>query len=315
MTLSTPIFQTRNSNFSEPKARSKNNRPKTLVIFAIVAAILFWASAFPAIRIALNTYTPTELAFLRYVVASITLVIYAVGRRMSLPRSRDLPAIAILGFIGFTVYNIMLNAGQMTVAAGTASFIISSGIGIIALLARLFYGEKLDLKGWLGVLLCILGVGVIAFSKDGVLQFSSGTLLVFVATLAISIYSVMQKSLLRRYSAVEFTTYAILAGTFFLFFFAPKAMFSISNASFGANLAVIYMGVFPGAIAYIAWSYVLSQIPASVAASYLSLIPLVALAIAWLWLGEIPTMIALGGGAVIFLGVLLVNQKSKSDRF
>ncbi len=136
----------------------------------------------------------------------------------------------------------------------------------------------------------------------------------FVATLSISIYSVMQKPLLRRYSAIEFTTYAILAGTFFLFFFAPKALFSISTASFGANLAVIYMGLFPEAIAYIAWCYVLSQIPASQAGSYLSLIPLVALVISWLWLGEIPTIMALGGGVVIFFGVLLVNQRSQSDR-
>ena len=118
----------------------------------------------------------------------------------------------------------------------------------------------------------------------------------------------MQKPLLSRYSAIEFTTYAVLAGTFFLFFFAPKAIFSIPTATFDANLAVIFLGVFPGAIAYLAWSYVLSQIPASVAGSYLSIIPLVALAISWLWLGEIPSIIALGGGAVIFSGVVLVNK-------
>ncbi|MDJ0568892.1 MAG: EamA family transporter [Pleurocapsa sp. MO_192.B19] len=310
MTLSAPIFQARNLNSPQSDSGELENRPKTLVIFAIVVAILFWASAFPAIRVALKAYTPTELAFLRYVTASVTLIIYALIKRMPLPRGRDIPVIAFLGFIGFTVYNIMLNAGEMTVSAGIASFIISSEIGIISLLASLFYNEQLNFKGWLGVLLCMIGVGIIAFSKDGTLKFSSGTILVFLATISISIYSVVQKPLLRRYSAVQFTTYAILAGTFFLFFFAPQAILSISKVDLNTNLAVIYMGIFPGAIAYIAWSYVLAQIPAFQAGSYLSLIPFVALIIAWLWLGEIPTLIALCGGIVIFWGVFLVNRRS-----
>ena len=71
MTLSTAVFQARNSNSNQFNTWIRENRPKTLVIFAMVAAILFWASAFPAIRVALTSYTPTEVAFLRYVVASV----------------------------------------------------------------------------------------------------------------------------------------------------------------------------------------------------------------------------------------------------
>ncbi|MGK7949537.1 MAG: DMT family transporter [Xenococcaceae cyanobacterium] len=187
MTLSTSIFQAKNSSKAEEKIRSWQNSPKTLVILAMVSAILFWASAFPAISVALSAYTPTEVAFLRYIAASGVLLVYALGKRMPLPRSKDIPAIAFLGLMGFTVYNIALNAGQITVSPGTASFIISSEIGIISLLACLFYQERLQTKGWLGVFLCIVGVGIIALSKNGTLQFSWGSLLVFVATLSISI--------------------------------------------------------------------------------------------------------------------------------
>lgn len=174
-----------------PNSLAAEKRVKFLTISAIFVTILFWASAFPAIRVALTAYTPGEVAFLRYIVASVVLIGYAVIRRMPLPRLWDCPLIALSGFIGFTLYNVMLNAGEVTISAGAASFIISSEVAIIAVLARLFYGERLGKLGWLGVLLCIIGVGIITFSTSDGFQLSLGALLVFTATLAISIYSVM----------------------------------------------------------------------------------------------------------------------------
>ncbi len=70
------------------------------------------------------------------------------------------------------------------------------------------------------------------------------------------------------------------------------------------------MGLFPGVVAYIAWSYVLSKMPASRAGSYLSLIPVAALFIAWLWLQEVPSLVALVGGIIVLCGVLLVNRQN-----
>jgi drug/metabolite transporter (DMT)-like permease len=177
---------------------------------------------------------------------------------MPIPRLHDLPLISICGFIGFALYNVMLNAGQVTVPAGVASFIISSEVGVIALLARLFFEEQLGKVGWVGVALCITGVGVISLSGSSGFQLSAGVLLIFIATLSISLYSVLQKPLLRSYTAIQFTTYAIWAGTVFLFFFAPHAVLSIAHAPIAPTLTVVYMGLFPGVVAYVAWSYVLS---------------------------------------------------------
>jgi drug/metabolite transporter (DMT)-like permease len=279
-------------------------------MLALVVSVLLWASAFPAIRVALVAYPPVEIAFLRYFLASAVLGIYAWVVRMPMPLLRDLPAIALYGFLGFSLYNVALNIGEQTISAGTASFVISAEVGLIALLARLWFDERLRIVGWVGVALCVAGVGAISLGAGGGVQLSLGVVWVFVATLSISVYTVAQKPLLQRYSAIQFTAYAIWAGTAFLLVFSPGAFQSLPSASLPSTLAIAYMGLFPGAIAYIAWSYVLSQMPAARAGSFLALIPVATLAIAWLWLREVPTGAALLGGAIVFCGVMLVNRRS-----
>lgn len=305
MVLSQPVYHAH----PRPTIKQPTQKPSALVIAALFGAVLLWASAFPAIRVALSAYNPVEVAVLRYLVASIILLVYALIKQMPLPRRQDWPLISLCGLSGFTLYNVFLNAGELTISAGMASFIISSEIGIIALLGRFFCGEKLSMLGWGGIGLCIAGITVISLTSSSGFQFSLGALLVFMATLCISVYSVIQKPLLQRYTAIQFTTYAIWAGTLFLLLFAPRAVLSTLQAPLGPTLSVIYMGLFPGVIAYIAWSYVLSKMPASQAGSYLSLIPVAALFLAWLWLQERPTLISLVGGIIILCGISLVNRK------
>ena len=79
-----------------------------------------------------------------------------------------------------------------------------------------------------------------------------------------------------------------------------------------AVMVIAYMGLFPGVVAYVAWSYVLSKVPAAKAGSYLALVPVAALLIAWIWLRKVPEPLALVAGAVVFCGVMLINQKAQS---
>ena len=93
--------------------------------------------------------------------------------------------------------------------------------------------------------------------------------------------------------------------------FLPGLAGAVRRAPLGATLSVVYLGIFPGAIAYSTWTYALSRMPASRLATSLYVSPVLAIAIAWLWIGELPKLLSLAGGAVTLAGVVLTNAKGK----
>lgn len=280
-------------------------------VAAAGATVLLWASAFPGIRAGLAAYSPAHVALLRYGVASCVLAVYAIATRMPLPRPRDVPGIALTGAIGIALYNVALNAGEVSVPAAVASFIVASAPVLMAVGARLFLGERLRGWGWAGSLISLVGVVAIALGAGNGAGFDARALLVLAAAVAQATYFVAQKPYLRRYTAVQYTTYAIWAGTLLLLLFAPGLPAELQAAPASATAAVIYLGVFPGAIGYVIWAYALARMPASTTGTFLYLVPACALVIAWLWLGELPSTLSIAGGLVVFVGVLIVNTRGK----
>lgn len=280
---------------------------------SIIGALLLWASAFAGIRAGLVSYGPGEVALLRFATASLTLAVYAVFTRMRMPARSDWPRIFGVGFIGITVYHVALNIGEQTVTAGAAALIIATAPIFTALLSKFFLSEHVTVWGWIGIAVSFMGVTLITLGEGGEFGFEAGALLILLASISAAAYMVISKPMLRRYSSVEFTTYMIWAGTVPMLVFAPGLLAQMPVAQPSATWAVVFMGVFPGALAYVLWSHALSRMPASRLAPFLNFQPVNAAIIAWLWLGEIPSLLAIVGGVISLVGVAIVNARGVAN--
>ena len=281
--------------------------PDTKALAATALSLVLWGSAFAGIRAALTAYPPGELVLLRFLIASASLGVWALITRMPMPKARDLPAMAASGLIGIAGYQIALSFGQQTITAGAAGLIITLAPVFMALLGRVFLGEKLALIGWLGMLISFAGIALVSFGESGGrLSWSPGVGLVLFATFATSVFFVLQRPHLKRYSPFQMTAIGIWAGTALMAgLWLPGLLPAIRHAPLAPTLAIVYLGVLPGALAYVTWAYALSKMPAALLGSSIYLEPPIAIAVAFVWLGELPSALTIVGGVIAIAGVVI----------
>jgi drug/metabolite transporter (DMT)-like permease len=276
--------------------------------------VVCWASAFVAIRVAVRSLAPEEVAWLRFFSAAVVLGVIALFTRMSLPRVRDLPALAALGLVGHALYNLALAWGQTRVPAASASFIISSAPIWMLVMSAGLRQERLAGARVVAMLVSLGGVALITVGRGGSLLLDAPALVVVAASVMQAIYSMGQRPLLRRYSPLQVSTFTALAALLWLSPFAPGAIRHLSVAPWSGGLAALFLGVVPTAVGYSTWASAMKSLPPSSAGAFLYLVPAVVLGLAWVVLGEFPSSLAIAGGVLVVAGVIVVQRLRESPR-
>lgn len=281
---------------------------------ALAVAIFLWSSAFPLIRVGLHAYPPIELAFFRYGIASLVLVILAVAFRVRMPQRRHMARLFLGGFLGVAFYNAALNWGEQTVKAGPAAFIINTLPMFTAILSTIYLRERILAPGWLGLIVSTAGIALIAFGEGDGLSINLHAFAILAAAFAWSVTIIIHKPLLLVYTAFEVVAYTIWSGTLCMVFVLPGVIQAMRTADLAATGAVLYLGIFPAALAYITWTIVLAKLPASRASSFLYLVPVLSTVIGFILLDEKPSLLSLLGGCLALGGVVIINTLGRETR-
>ena len=274
-------------------------------------AVFLWASAFVGIRLGLTSYSPGSLALFRFLIASACmLLIYSrQSNCQKLPWSIRLQ-LGLLGVAGIGVYNTCLNYGELTVSAGVASFVIGLMPVLTIVLSVIFLAERPTRTIYFGILLSFSGLVLMLLAGKGAETISYGVLMIFLAALTGVIYTLLQKPYLQYVHPVAVTAWIIWGGTLSLMVFAPALFREISVARPEATWAVIYLGIFPAALAYLAWSYALKALSASMASIYLYAMPVISSLLGYLILHEKPSNWSLCGGVLAMVGAFYASRSS-----
>lgn len=283
-----------------------NTKPATL---AAAGTVLLWASAFPAITVAVRGLGPAGLAVARLAVASAALAVVAPVLGVRRPKPRDLPLIALCGLAGMTGYQLLLNAGERVVPAGTASLLVATAPVYASLLAVAFLGEHATRRRWAGSAVALAGTALIAASHG--LGFGTSALIVLAAAVLQAIFHTAQKPLLARYTGFEVTAYAMWAGTVFILPWTGSLLRALwgpgAHAGGAAIGSAVFLGLAPSAAGFVLWAYAMARTDVGRVTISLYLVPAAAIGISLVWLGEIPGPAELIGGAIALAGVVLAS--------
>jgi len=291
---------------------SKSFPPQLALIFTIV----MWGCSFVAAKAALREVSPITLTFTRFGMGTLLLFGILGARKINpLPPRDAWPALALMGFVGIFVHQMLQAFGLNMSSAIHAGWLIGlvpiwSAILSAALLKERFGIMKVAglVGGFIGALLVISKGQLNAQALS--LPSTRGDFLILVSTLNWAIYSIMGHATIKRLGATRATAGAMLFGWLMLlpFFLYERGWHQWPHISGAGWEAIFFLGIGCSAIGYLTWYSALERIEVSRVAAFLYAQPLVTLIAAVLLLNEQVTATTLVGGVMVLASVFVIQR-------
>ena len=284
----------------------------------LVLTMIFWGGTFVAGRLLAEEIHPQSAASFRFILASLMLLTVILIRDKTLPRlnGKQWIAMAMLGLTGIFAYNIFFFTGLQTVEAGRASMIIAVNPVVTAFLAILFFRERFNFFRSVGMVLSVTGALIVISRGQPVAYFQGeigvGELCIIGCVMSWSAYTLIGKKLLINIQPLVAVTYSCILGALFLTMLALYSghLMDIRELTARSTGCLLYFALFGTTLGFI-WFYDgVKQLGAGRASMYVNMVPVSGVLLGSLLLGERLESSLLIGGALVFIGLYLINRRS-----
>ncbi|WP_020117788.1 DMT family transporter [Streptomyces canus] len=288
-------------------------RTELLAAGAATVTVILWASAFVSIRSAGAAYSPGALALGRLLSGALALAVICLIRREGLPPRSAWRGIAVSGVLWFGFYMVVLNWGEQQVDAGTAALVVNIGPILIALLGARLLKDAMPPRLLAGMAVSFAGAVTVGLSmSDDGGSSVLGVVLCLLAAIAYAGGVVAQKPVLGSATPLQATTFGCLVGAVVCLPFAGRLVSDAADAPASATLNMVYLGVFPTALAFTTWAYALARTTASRMGATTYAVPALVVLMSWLALGEVPGLFTLAGGVLCLAGVAVSRSRARA---
>ena len=278
---------------------------------SLLLMAMIWGVNFVVVKYATGVLPLLPFNAVRVTLAA--LILLAIGSLGSKPwpdRKRTLGLLA-LGVLGNGIYQMLFINGVARTRAGDAALLIAATPAFIALIGRARGTERIGGRGWVGILLSIAGIGLVSGAAVLVQTRIAllGDALILGGALCWAFYTVLLRPYMHDVDGVKLSALTMLGGAIALMLSGWPAVLATdwAGAPAMAYVALIYSGLGGLVIAYLFWYRGVRLIGPTRTAMYSNLQPIFAVAVAWMVLGEIPTIWQGVGAASIMSGLLLTR--------